>query len=104
MGKTIYIVKKYRIITCTDFNDQKKEIIENILEKEEELSESNRIGTKIKKYYITKDHVRWYDVATLSISWWFRTKYLFGIYESEIHKIENEIIVGDKKHMEDRWE
>lgn len=28
--KDIYIVKKYRVITCTDFNDQKKEINETI--------------------------------------------------------------------------
>ena len=84
------------------FNDQTKEIIENIDEKEEEISESNRIDTKTKKHYIKTDHIRWYDVVSLSISWWLRTKYLYKIYESGIHKIENEKIFGEEKYKEDR--
>lgn len=46
-----YIVKSYRIIKCTDFNDQTKNITENIDEKEVGLSEANKIKTEIKKIY-----------------------------------------------------
>ena len=38
-----YIVKSYRIIRCTDFNDQKRDITENLGENEIELSENNKI-------------------------------------------------------------
>jgi hypothetical protein len=102
--KDTYIVKKYRVITCTDFNGQKKEINETIDEYEEALSESNQIRTKTKKKFIEKDHIRFYDVLSLSLTWWFRSKYLFRIYESGIHKIGNEEIVGEEKYTEDIWE
>ena len=102
--KDIYIVKKYRVITCTDFNDQKKEINETIDEYEEALSDANRIGTKTKKKYIQRDHIRYYDVLSLSLTWWLRDKDLYKIYESGIHKIGNEEIVGEEKYTEDKWE
>ena len=102
--KDTYIVKKYRIITCTDFNDQEKEITENIDEYEEALSESNRIETKTKKKYIKTDHLRYYDWLSLSLSWWFRSKYLYREYEYGIHKIGNKKIVGEEKYTEDIWE
>ena len=101
--KDIYIVKKYRVITCTDFNDQKKEINETIDEYEEALSDANRIGTKTKKKYIQRDHIRYYDVLSLSLTWWLRDKDLYKIYESGIHKIGNEEIVGEEKYTEDKW-
>ena len=44
-----FIVKELRNITCTDFNNRTKIIIEVISEKEERLSELNRIKTDIEK-------------------------------------------------------
>ena len=99
-----YIVKSYRIIKCTDFNGQTKKITENIDEKEVGLSEANKIKTEIKKKYIKTDHIRWYDVVSLSITWWFRTKYLYEIYETDVHKIESKEIKGKTKHTHDEWE
>lgn len=99
-----YIVKSYRIIKCTDFNDQTKKITENIDEKEVGLSETNKIKTEIKKKYIKTDHIRWYDVVSLSITWWFRTKYLYEIHETDVHKIESKEIKGKTKHTHDEWE
>ena len=99
-----YIVKSYRIIKCTDFNDQTKKITENIDEKEVGLSEANKIKTEIKKKYIKTDHIRWYDVVSLSITWWFRTKYLYEIHETDVHKIESKEIKGKTKHTHDEWE
>jgi hypothetical protein len=99
-----YIVKSYRIIKCTDFNDQTKKITENIDEKEVGLSEANKIKTEIKKKYIKTDHIRWYDVVSLSITWWFRTKYLYEIHEIDVHKIESKEIKGKTKHTHDEWE
>ena len=99
-----YIVKSYRIIKCTDFNDQTKNITENIDEKEVGLSEANKIETEIKKKYIKTDHIRWYDIVSLSITWWFRTKYLFEIHETDFHKIEDKRIEGETKHTHDEWE
>ena len=43
-NNNIYVVKSYRIISCTDFNDQTKNINENLGEKEVELSEYNKIN------------------------------------------------------------
>jgi hypothetical protein len=99
-----YIVKSYRIIKCTDFNGQTKKITENIDEKEVGLSEANKIKTEIKKKYIKTDHIRWYDVVSLSITWWFRTKYLYEIHETDVHKIESKEIKGKTKHTHDEWE
>ena len=99
-----YIVKSYRIIYCTDFNNQTKNITENIDEKEVELSKANKIKTEIKKKYIKTDHIRWYDIVSFSITWWFRTKYLYEIHETDIHKIENKRIKGETKHTHDKWE
>ena len=48
-NNNIYKVKSYRIISCTDFNDQTKNIIENLGEKEVKLSEDNKMRTEKKK-------------------------------------------------------
>ena len=104
LKKNTYLVTKYRIITCTDFNDQKKEIKEIIEIKEEELSDDNKIDSKETKKLIKNDHIRWYDVLSISLTWWFRTKHLYEIYETGIHKIGGQKIIGEKIHTEDRWE
>lgn len=103
-NNNIYIVKSYRNISCTDFNDQTKYITENLGEKEVELSENNKIKIETKKKYIKTDHIRWYDVITVSLTWWFRTKYLYEIYETDIHQIEYKVIKADTKHTHDEWE
>lgn len=49
------------------------------------------------------DHVRWYDILTITITWWFRTKYLYEVHEQEVHKIGNIEIKGEKEHTKDIW-
>ena len=61
LKKDTFIVKLLRNITCTDFYDQEKIIIEVIREYEERLSESNRIRSELEKIYIGADVFRWYD-------------------------------------------
>ena len=50
-----------------------------------------------------KDHVRWYDILSISITWWFRTKYLYEVHEQKVHKIGNKEIKGEKEHTKDIW-
>lgn len=100
----IYIVKEFRRIICTDFKDQKKEIIENIGEREEELSDLNKIKTIIDKEYLLTDDTRLYDYLSLGLTWSFRTKYLYRVYETGVHKIGNKEFKGYRKHIKDVWE
>ena len=51
-----------------------------------------------------EDYVRWYDYATLSITWWFRNKYLYEIYETNVHEIEGKIINGEIINKGLKWE
>lgn len=102
--KTIYIVKKYRKIICTDFNDKQKIIIENVGEEEQRLSEKNRLRSKADKKYIKTDHIRIYDFLSLSLTWWFRTKYYYEISEFDIHKIGNKEIEYQNKPTKFIWE
>jgi hypothetical protein len=101
--KSIYIVKEFRRIICTDFKNQTKEIKEYLSEKEEELSDSNIIRTDVSEKHIMKDHVRWYDILSISITWWFRTKDLYEVHEQKVHKIGNKEIKGEKEHTKDIW-
>ena len=70
--KKLYKVEKYRVITCTDFNDQKREIKEFLEQRLEELTDSNKKYTKITKKYKKTDEYRWYDYLSLTITRWFR--------------------------------
>ena len=101
--KNIYIVKEFRRIICTDFKDQTKEIKEYLSERKEELSDSNLIRTDVTDKFIKTDYVRWYDVLTLSLTWWFRTKELYEVYEQKVHKIGNKEIKEEKEHTKDIW-
>lgn len=101
--KDVYIVKSFRIIKCTDFKDQIKSIRENISETSVELSDSNVIRTEASEKFIGQDIIRWYDIVSLSITWWFRTKNLYEEYEQKIHQIGNKEIKGKKEHTKDIW-
>ena len=43
-------------------------------------------------------------MVSLSLTWWFRTKYLYEIHETDIHEIENKEIKAATKHTHDEWE
>lgn len=98
-----FIVKELRNITCTDFKNRQKIIIEVISEKEERLSELNRIKTDTEKQYLEPDVFRWYDYWTLTLSYWFRAKYYYQIDEYDYHKIGNVEIKYQKKPTEYVW-
>lgn len=100
----IYLVTKYRIINCTDFNDQTKGIEEIISEEEVELTESNRIYTKKRKKYIKTDHYRWYDHSTFYITWYFRRTILYEVREISFHQVGDKIIEGKPIYIEAVWE
>ena len=100
----LYRVKTYRVITCTDFDNKRKEINETLEIKLEKLSDANRNETKKRKKYKRRDGVRWYDIVTLSISWWFRKKDLYSIYYYDVHKIGNLFIEAEERYIEDIWE
>ena len=104
LKKDTFIVKLLRNITCTDFYDQEKIIIEVIREYEERLSESNRIRSELEKIYIGADVFRWYDYCTLTISYWIRPKYYYKIDEWDYHKIANKEFKYQKKPTEYIWE
>lgn len=101
--KNIYIVKTFRRIKCTDFKNQTKEIKEYLSERNEKLSDSNKIRTDVSERYKMTDHVRWYDILSISITWWFRTKYLYEVHEQKVHKIGNKEIKGEKEYTKDIW-
>lgn len=91
-----FIVTKFRNITCTDFNGHEKIITDIISVKEESLSELNKKRTEIEKKYIGADNFHWYDYCTLTISYWFRAKYIYKIDEWDYHLIGNKEIKHQK--------
>ena len=99
-----FIVKELRNITCTDFKDRQKVIYEVISEKEERLSELNKIKTETEKIYLKADDFQWYDYSTITISYWLRTKYYYKIDKYDYHTIGNVIIKHQQKPTEYIWE
>ena len=100
----IFIVKELRNITCIDFKNRQKIIIEVISEKKERLSELNKIKSETEKKYLKADDFQWYDYWTLTLSYWFRAKYYYQIDEYDYHAIGNEVIKHKKKPTEVIWE
>ena len=104
LKKDTYIVKILQNITCIDFNDQKKIIINVLSEKEETLSELNKISSEIEDKYTGKaDKFRWYDYFTGTLFYWVRPKYKYKIDEFDYHKIGNKKIKKQKKPSEYVW-
>ena len=99
-----FIIKELRNITCTDFKDHQKVIFEVISEKEERLSEINKIKTEIEKKYLKADDFYWYDFCTITISYWLRSKYYYQIDEYNYYTIGNVVIKHQKKPTEYVWE
>ncbi len=99
----LYIVTKYRIISCTDFNDKTKEIKEILSVREEKISDANKIKSLTEEKYLETDCIRWYDIATLSLTWWFRTKYKYEVKEKDVHKIGNKEIDKQKGLPYEIW-
>ena len=104
LKKDTYIVKILQNITCIDFNDQKKIIINVLSKKEETLSELNKISSEIEDKYTGKaDKFRWYDYFTGTLFYWVRPKYKYKIDEFDYHKIGNKKIKKQKKPSEYVW-
>jgi predicted GTPase len=103
-NKGFFIIKQFRIVTLTDFNDKKKELIEYLEELEVKPSESDFIrNEKIKEFY-RFDNIRWFDVVTLGISWLIRKTKIYKIYEINYYNIDGQEVQGEKIFKRKIWE
>ena len=102
-NKGFYIVTKSYKITFTDFNGEKieKEHIFSIHEKAPSVA---NLKKTIELEEFTKyDDIRWYDVLSLSISWWIRETKIYRVYTQKIYEIGNKEIYGKKIYKTTIW-
>lgn len=96
INKGFYIIKKYRNITCIDF-DNKTTIIEEIIEEKEVAPKECEIKDTIEESeYFEDDEVRWYDVFTLGIARAIRNTKKYKIYKRNIYKVGDKNIKGER--------
>lgn len=97
-NKGFYIVTKYLDITYIDFHDIKTKG-EAILE-EKEVAPDNCEEIKEKEHEVEEedgtDDVRWYDVASLGITWAIRSTKRFKVYKIKVYKVGDKEVEGDK--------
>lgn len=99
-NKGFYIIRKFKTITCIDFNDVKAEFEEFIEEKEVAPKECTVVDTKEEEEFIENDEVRWYDVLSLGILRAIRNTKKYRVYKINIYQVGDKRIEGDK--VEDR--
>ena len=99
-NKGFYIVTKYLDITYIDFNDIKTKG-EAIIE-EKEVVPKNCEEIKEKEHEIEvedgSDDIRWYDVATLGISWAIRSTKRYKVFKIKVYKVGDKEVEGDKTY------
>lgn len=97
-NKGFYIVTKYLDITYIDFHDIKTKG-EAIIE-EKEVAPDNCEEIKDKEHEIEEedgsDDVRWYDVASLGLTWALRSTKRYKVYKIKVYKVGDKDVEGDK--------
>ena len=91
-----YIIKKFRTITCIDFDDTKTFLEEIIEEKEVAPKDCKIIKTEEESEFIENDSVRWYDVLSLGISWAIRDTKKYRVYKVHTYQVGDKEIKGDR--------
>ena len=102
-NKGFFIITKFYKITFTDFNGTKIETERIFSIHEESPSEANLIETKKIEKFIKYDDIRWYDVLSLSATWWIRDTKIYRVYIQKIYKIGDKIIKGDEIYETTIW-
>lgn len=95
-NKGFYIVKKYRTITCIDFDNKETTIEEIIEEKEVVPKDCKLIRTEEISEFMEKDEVRWYDVASLGIARIIRNTKKYKVFKINVYQVGDKEIKGDK--------
>ena len=97
-NKGFYIVTKYKIITCTDFDDKKTQF-EMILEEKEVAPTSCKVNkTEEESEFMEKDEVRWYDVATLGIARIIRDTKKYQVYKVNYYQVGDKEVKGERTY------
>lgn len=102
-NKGFFIITKFYKITFTDFNGTKIETERIFSIQEESPSEANLIETKRIEKFIKYDDIRWFDVLSLSATWWIRDTKIYRVYIQKIYKIGDKIIKGDEIYETTIW-
>lgn len=95
-NKGFYIIKKFRTITCIDFDNTKTSLEEIIEEKEVAPKDCKIIKTEEESEFIENDSVKWYDVISLGISWAIRNTKKYKVYKVHIYQVGDKEIKGDR--------
>ena len=95
-NKGFYIIKKFRTITCIDFDNTKTSIEEIIEEKEVAPKDCKIIKTEEESEFIENDSVKWYDVISLGISWAIRNTKKYKVYKVHTYQVGDKEIKGDR--------
>lgn len=95
-NKGFYIIKKFRTITCIDFDNTKTSIEEIIEEKEVVPKDCKIIKTEEESEFIENDSVKWYDVISLGISWAIRNTKKYKVYKVHTYQVGDKEIKGDR--------
>ena len=95
-NKGFYIIKKFRTITCIDFDNTKTSIEEIIEEKEVAPKDCKIIKTEEESEFIENDSVKWYDVISLGISWAIRNTKTYKVYKVHTSQVGDKEIKGDR--------
>ena len=95
-NKGFYIIKKYKTITCIDF-DNKETIIEEILEEKEVApTDCTKTKTEEEAEFIENDKIRWYDISSLGIARAIRNTKKYQIFKVNYYQVGNKEIKGEK--------
>ena len=98
-NKGFYIITKYRIITCIDF-DNRETKTENILEQKEVTPQDCKlIRTEEELVYDENDEVRWYDIATIGIARAIRNTKKYKVYKVHIYQVGDQEIKGPRIYL-----
>ena len=95
-NKGFYIIKKYKTITCTDFDNKKTTIEEILEEKEVAPKDCTLIKTENEAEFMENDEVRWYDIVTLGIARAIRNTKKYKIFKVNYYQVGNKEIMGEK--------
>ena len=95
-NKGFYIVKKFRTITCIDFDDKETSIEEIIEEKEVAPKDCTIVKTEEESEFMEKDELRWYDIVSLGIARAIRNTKKYKVYDVNHYQVGDKIIKGER--------
>ena len=95
-NSNLFIITKYRTITCVDFNEYKTESEEILEEKEVNLKDCKIAYTREESEFLEDDEVKFYDVLSFGIARAIRNTKKYRIYRVNYHQVGDKIIKGDR--------